>query len=107
MNSLVDLVHVVSCSQSPFLEIVLEQEAAVVELVGVSLGFVLKYRSIVLFTYLFLPVSSMDVSSVLHIDVVKTLRWSESQVVVAWCSSLSEVPHGSIEEACHILRERS
>jgi hypothetical protein len=41
VQSLVNLVQVVSTSESPFLEIVLEDEVAVVELVRVSLGFVL------------------------------------------------------------------
>jgi hypothetical protein len=56
-------------------------------------------------TYLLGPSVGVDVSSVLHIDIVETLRGSESEVVVAWCSRLSEVPHGGIEEACHILQD--
>jgi hypothetical protein len=92
VESGVDLVQVVGGSESPLLEVVLEEEAAVGELGGVSLGFVL-----------FLPVGSVDVGSILHINIVKTLRWSESQVVVSWLCCLSEVSNRGIEKTCHFL----
>ena len=38
MESLIDLVHVISSSHSPFPEVVLEQVVAVLELAGVSLS---------------------------------------------------------------------
>jgi cell division inhibitor SulA len=41
----------------------------------------------------------MDVGPVVYIDVVDALRRSESQVVMAWLSGLSEASHGCLKES--------
>lgn len=54
-------------------------------------------------TYRLNSVGSMDVGIVVHIDVVKTLRRSESQVVGAWGGGLSETSHGGAGHASGLL----
>ena len=68
-----------------------------------SLSVLVYKQSIILVAYLFSPVSSVDVSSVLHIDVVKTLGGSESEVVVTWLCGLPEVSNRGVHESGHLL----
>jgi len=81
VESLRDLVKIVSSAHSPFPVVVLEDVVAELELGWVSLGFVTVFR-----------VSSVEVGPLVVVHVIVTLRWSKSHVVVAWCGITSEVP---------------
>ena len=45
----------------------------------------------------------MNVSSILHVDVVEALRRFESHVVVSWLGSFPEVSHGEVKHSSHFL----
>jgi hypothetical protein len=75
-----DLVKVISSSESPFPEVVLEQVVAVLEFVGVSFSL-----------GLLVTAGSVDVCPVVDINVIKPLGWLEPEVVVAWGGGSSEV----------------
>lgn len=50
-----------------------------------------------------MAISSMDVGPVVNIDVVKALGRLESEIVVAWCSSLSETSDRGLHHHSGIL----
>lgn len=50
-----------------------------------------------------MAISSMDVGPVVNVDVVEALRRLESEVIVAWCSSLSETSDGGLHHHSGIL----
>jgi hypothetical protein len=79
VKALVDLIKIISSAHSPLPEVVLENVVAVSELVRVALS--LAGLS---------SVSSVNIGPIVHVDVVKTLRRSESEVVMAWGGCLSE-----------------
>lgn len=88
-----DLIEIVGSSESPLPEVVLEQVVAVLEFVWVPLGLCLLVTA-----------GSMDVGPVVDVDVIETLGWLESQVVVAWSSSSSEVPCWHLGQSSRLLR---
>jgi hypothetical protein len=73
-----NLVEVISSAHSPLPEVVSEDVVAVSEFVWVSLGLGGLWAG------------GVNVGPEVNIDVVKSLRRSESQVIVTWGSSLSE-----------------
>lgn len=82
MKARPDLVHVISSAHSPLPEVILKNVVGVSKLVGVTLS--LKGLS---------TISALDVCPVVNVNVIKTLRRSESEVVVAWSRCLSESSH--------------
>ena len=82
METRPDLVHVISSAHSPLPEIILKDVVGVSELVGVTLS--LGGLG---------SISAVDVCPVVNVNVIKALRRSESQVVVAWSRCLSEASH--------------
>jgi len=87
VESRVDLVEVVSASGSPLKLVSTEDVVGVVELGGISVGLV------------FLgSVCWVKVREVANVNPVEALGRFESQVVVAWSSSFSEVSHWSNQE---------
>ena len=82
MKARPDLVHVISSTHSPLPEVVLKNVVGVSKLVGVTLS--LGGLS---------AICAVDVCPVVNVNVVKALRRSESEVVVAWSRCLSETSH--------------
>jgi hypothetical protein len=74
-----DLVHVVSSTHSPLPEVILKDVVGVSKLVGVALS--LGGLG---------SIGALDVCPIVNVNVIKALRGSESQVVVAWSGCLSE-----------------
>jgi len=77
-----DLIHVISSAHSPLPEVVLKNVVGVSKFVGVTLCLG-GLRAI----------SAVDLCPVVNVNVIKALRRSESEVVVAWSRCLSETSH--------------
>ena len=92
MNMLVDLIQVVSSAHPPFPEIILEDVVAVSELAWVALSLAGLSTT-----------GSMNISPVVDINVVKTLRGLEAEIVVARGSSLAETSALSSDNPCCLL----
>lgn len=82
MEARPDLIHVISSAHSPLPEVVLKNVVGVSKFVGVTLC--LGGLS---------AISAMDLCPVVNVNVIKALRRSESEVVVAWSRCLSETSH--------------
>lgn len=82
MEARPDLIHVISSAHSPLPEVVLKNVVGVSKFVGVTLC--LGGLS---------AISAVDLCPVVNVNVIKALRRSESEVVVAWSRCLSETPH--------------
>lgn len=82
MEARPDLIHVISSAHSPLPEVVLKNVVGVSKFVGVTLC--LGGLS---------AISAVDLCPVVNVNVIKALRRSESEVVVAWGRCLSETSH--------------
>ena len=88
-----DLVDVISSAHSPLPDVIPEDVVGISELAGValSLGGLSAF-------------SAVDVGPVVDVDVIKALRGSESEVVMAWGGCLSETSNLGRQEASCLLR---
>jgi len=87
-----NLVEVINSAHSPLPEVVSEDVVAILILVRISLSLVR------------LSAWGVDVRPEVDINIIESLRRSESQVVVAWSSCLAETTCLSSNKASCILK---